>query len=127
RPAHWLHARDAPRGGARRGPVRPACGRGQDRRHSRAGARLARGRAPLRARKGVGHGGIPRHHGAALERARAGALESAIVDGEIVVVSEAGRPRPFSAIQPRLKKTTPDEALLRDYPVRFLVYDLMFE
>lgn len=56
-----------------------------------------------------------------------GELESAIVDGEIVVVNEAGRPRPFSALQPRLKKTAPSEALMRERPVRLLVYDLMFE
>lgn len=61
------------------------------------------------------------------EAARAGHLATAILDGEIVVVADDGRPRPFSAIQPRLKKTTPDDDLLRDYPVRYLVYDLLFE
>ena len=61
------------------------------------------------------------------DAARTGALEPAILDGEIVVVAPDGRPRPFSAIQPRLKKTTPDDDLIRDYPVRYLVYDLLFE
>ena len=61
------------------------------------------------------------------EAARSGALAPAILDGEIVVFGADGRPRPFSAIQPRLKKTEPDEALLRDHPVRYLVYDLLFE
>jgi DNA ligase-1 len=61
------------------------------------------------------------------EGARSGMLEDAILDGEIVVVGENGRPRPFSAIQPRLKKTIPDEALIRDHPVHYLVYDLLYE
>ncbi len=61
------------------------------------------------------------------EAARAGTLPPAIVDGELVVVTPEGRPRPFSAIQPRLKKTTPDDDLLRDHPVRYLVYDIMWE
>lgn len=54
-------------------------------------------------------------------------MPPAILDGEIVVMSAEGRPRPFSALQPRLKKTEPDEELLREYPVRYLVYDLVFE
>ena len=58
--------------------------------------------------------------------ARAG-LRPAILDGEIVVMTAEGRPRPFSAIQPRLKKTEPDEGLLRDHPVRYVVYDILFE
>jgi DNA ligase-1 len=61
------------------------------------------------------------------EAARAGAVAPAILDGEIVVVNPDGRPRPFSAIQPRLKKTTPDDELLRDHPVRYLAYDLLYE
>jgi DNA ligase-1 len=59
--------------------------------------------------------------------AKAGSLPAAILDGEIVVVAEDGRPRPFSALQPRLKKTEPDEDLLRDHPVRYLAYDLLYE
>jgi DNA ligase-1 len=58
--------------------------------------------------------------------ARAGA-PPAILDGEIVVMTPDGRVRPFSAIQPRLKKTEPDAELLRDHPVRYVVYDLLFE
>lgn len=61
------------------------------------------------------------------EAAKSGALPPAILDGEIVVVTEDGRPRPFSALQPRLKKTEPDEDLLCDHPVRYLAYDLLFE
>lgn len=61
------------------------------------------------------------------EAAREGKIATAILDGEIVVVASDGRPRPFSAIQPRLKKTTPDDELVRDHPVRYLVYDLVYE
>jgi DNA ligase-1 len=59
--------------------------------------------------------------------AASGALAEAILDGEIVVATDDGRPRPFSALQPRLKKTEPDAALLAASPVRLLVYDMMWE
>jgi DNA ligase-1 len=62
-----------------------------------------------------------------LEAAARGSLPPAILDGEIVVMSEGGRPRPFSALQPRLKKTVPDGDLVRAHPVSYLVYDLLFE
>ncbi|MBX3205032.1 MAG: ATP-dependent DNA ligase, partial [Labilithrix sp.] len=65
--------------------------------------------------------------GPLLDAARAEALPAAILDGELVVVTPEGRPRPFSAIQPRLKKTAPDDALVREHPVRYLAYDLLFE
>jgi DNA ligase 1 len=61
------------------------------------------------------------------EAAKGGALPAAILDGEIVVVGEDARPRPFSALQPRLKKLEPDDELVRDYPVAYLVYDLLLE
>jgi DNA ligase-1 len=59
-----------------------------------------------------------------LEDAR---LPKAILDGELVVVAADGRPRPFSAIQPRLKKTEPDADLVAQYPVRYLAYDILLE
>ncbi len=62
-----------------------------------------------------------------LTRAAADGLPEAIVDGEIVVVAEDGRPRPFSALQPRLKKTEPDAELVREHPVVLLVYDIVWE
>jgi DNA ligase 1 len=62
-----------------------------------------------------------------LEAVKAGTLAPAILDGEIVVTTEDGRPRPFSAIQPRLKKSEPDDDLVRENPVSYLVYDLLFE
>jgi DNA ligase-1 len=61
------------------------------------------------------------------QAAREGSLRGAVLDGEIVVMSPDGRPRPFSAIQPRLKKTEPGHDLLREHPVRYVVYDLLFE
>ena len=61
------------------------------------------------------------------EAVAAGRITSAILDGEIVVLGADGRPRPFSAIQPRLKKIEPDEELLRAHPVVYLVYDLLYE
>jgi DNA ligase-1 len=62
-----------------------------------------------------------------LEEAAKKGLPRAILDGEIVVVGEGGRVRPFSALQPRLKKTEPDERLLAELPVRYLVYDILHE
>lgn len=57
----------------------------------------------------------------------AAGLRPAVLDGEIVVMTADGRPRPFSALQPRLKKIEPDDDLLASLPVRYLVYDMLFE
>ncbi len=54
-------------------------------------------------------------------------VPAVILDGEIVVVTPDGRPRPFSALQRRLKKTEPGESLLRSNPVQYVVYDILFE
>lgn len=64
---------------------------------------------------------------APLARAVAEGTAPVILDGELVVVTADGRPRPFSAIQPRLKKTAPDAHLLARHPVRYLAYDLLLE
>lgn len=77
--------------------------------------------------KGAVTAAFPDVTGPLHEAARSGALPTAILDGEIVVVGLEGRPRPFSAIQPRLKKTTPDDELVRDHPVVYLAYDLLYE
>lgn len=61
------------------------------------------------------------------EYMKGGQLPSAILDGELVVVTPDGRPRPFSALQLRLKKVRPDASLLQSAPVRYLVYDLLYE
>lgn len=84
------------------------------------GVRLfARGKGPVTT-------AFPDVAGPLAEAAHRG-VPAAILDGEIVVMTAEGRPRPFSAIQPRLKKTEPDEDLLRDHPVRYVVYDLLLE
>ena len=62
-----------------------------------------------------------------VEAAAAGRVTPAILDGEIVVFGADGRLRPFSAIQPRLKKIEPDDELVRAHPVVYLVYDLLYE
>lgn len=64
---------------------------------------------------------------APLARAIADGAAPVILDGELVVVTPDGRPRPFSAIQPRLKKTVPDASLLARHPVRYLAYDILLE
>ena len=56
-----------------------------------------------------------------------GDLRPAILDGEIVVTAEGGRPRPFSALQPRLGRTAPSPELVGAHPVVLLVYDLLWE
>ena len=94
----------------------------------RAQAHVASGGVKLFARgKGSVTTAFPEIVRALEEGARNGMLEDAILDGEIVVVTDTGRPRPFSAIQPRLKKTTPDEELIRDHPVHYIVYDILYE
>jgi DNA ligase-1 len=77
--------------------------------------------------KGAVTAAFPDITGPLAEAARAGTLPPAILDGEIVVTNGDGRPRPFSALQPRLKKLEPDPDLIRAHPVTYLVYDLMFE
>jgi DNA ligase-1 len=47
------------------------------------------------------------------------------LDGEIVAMTEAGKPRPFQSLQPRLKKLAPQPELLDDAPVTLVVYDLL--
>lgn len=77
--------------------------------------------------KGAVTAAFPDLTGPLFDAARTGELPPAILDGEIVVIGADGRPRPFSAIQPRLKKTTPDEALVREHPVVYLAYDILWE
>ena len=94
----------------------------------RAQAHIAPGGVHLFARgKGPVTRAFPDVAGPIAQAARDGRVPSAILDGEIVVMTADGRPRPFSAIQPRLKKTVPDFALVRDHPVKYVVYDILFE
>lgn len=49
----------------------------------------------------------------------------AVLDGEIVAVTPDGRPRPFQALQPRLKKTRPSPADLAEARVALVAFDLL--
>ena len=49
---------------------------------------------------------------------------SVVVDGEIVVVDESGRPS-FSLLQQRMNVSAPDPALVAGVPVQLLVFDLL--
>lgn len=77
--------------------------------------------------KGAVTAAFPDVAGPLAEAAAAGRIAPAILDGEIVVFGADGRLRPFSAIQPRLKKLEPDDELVRAHPVVYLVYDLLYE
>jgi len=68
-----------------------------------------------------------------LPEALAGLPEDAILDGEIVAWSysvgeqnDTGRALPFSALQPRLGRKKVSERLMRDVPVSYLVFDVIY-
>jgi DNA ligase-1 len=65
-----------------------------------------------------------------LPEALAGLPQDAILDGEIVawsyLVGEAGRAVPFSALQQRLGRKKVSEKLMRDVPVAYLVFDVLY-
>lgn len=48
-----------------------------------------------------------------------------VLDGEIVAVGPSGRPRPFQALQPRLKKKRPDAADLAGARVVMVAFDVL--
>jgi DNA ligase-1 len=48
-----------------------------------------------------------------------------VLDGEIVAVTDDGRPRPFQALQPRLKKTRPTAVDLAGARVALVAFDLL--
>lgn len=50
-----------------------------------------------------------------------------VMDGEVLAVTAEGGPRPFQALQARLGRVDPDEAVRRETPVALVVYDLLFE
>ena len=52
-------------------------------------------------------------------------LPSLVLDGEICVVTE-GVIRPFQWLQKRMGAKKPGEVLLREYPVQFIAYDIIF-
>ncbi len=47
------------------------------------------------------------------------------LDGELVALNDDGRPRPFQALQARLRRITPDPSLVSATPVTFIAYDLL--
>jgi DNA ligase-1 len=53
------------------------------------------------------------------------APHQAVIDGEVVAVAPSGRPRPFQALQPRLKKNRPSRADLAEARVALVAFDLL--
>jgi DNA ligase-1 len=49
----------------------------------------------------------------------------AVLDGEIVAIGPSGRPRPFQALQGRLRKTRPTPSDLAEVRVALVVFDLL--
>ncbi|MDP9035305.1 MAG: hypothetical protein M3O50_10900 [Myxococcota bacterium] len=54
-----------------------------------------------------------------------GAHGPAVLDGEIIAIAPSGRPRPFQALQPRLKKSPPSADELTQARVALVVFDLL--
>jgi DNA ligase-1 len=61
-----------------------------------------------------------------LPGALAGLAQDAILDGEIVAWDPAGRARPFSVLQQRLGRKKVSDKMLREIPVAFLVFDVLY-
>ena len=61
-----------------------------------------------------------------LPDALAGLPQDAILDGEIVAWEDPGRARPFSVLQQRLGRKKVSEQMLREVPVAYLVFDVLY-
>jgi DNA ligase-1 len=61
-----------------------------------------------------------------LPDALAGLRQDAILDGEIVAWEQPGRARPFSVLQQRLGRRKVSEKMLREIPVAYLVFDVLY-
>jgi DNA ligase-1 len=61
-----------------------------------------------------------------LPDALAGLPQDAILDGEIVAWESPGRARPFSVLQQRLGRKKVSEKMLREIPVAYLVFDVLY-
>ena len=61
-----------------------------------------------------------------LPDALAGLPQDAILDGEIVAWEYPGRARPFSVLQQRLGRKKVSERMLREIPVAYLVFDVLY-
>jgi DNA ligase-1 len=59
--------------------------------------------------------------------ALSGAPGAVVLDGEIVAVAPDGRPRPFQALQPRLRKGAPSQADLEEAAVNLVAFDVLHE
>jgi DNA ligase-1 len=55
-----------------------------------------------------------------------GLPQDAILDGEIVAWEQAGRARPFSVLQQRLGRKKVSDRMLREVPVAYLVFDVLY-
>jgi len=53
-------------------------------------------------------------------------LQDAILDGEIVAWEQPGRARPFSMLQQRLGRKKVSDRMLREIPVAYLVFDVLY-
>jgi DNA ligase-1 len=61
-----------------------------------------------------------------LPGALAGLPQNAILDGEIVAWEASGRARPFSVLQQRLGRKKVSERMLREIPVAYVVFDVLY-
>jgi DNA ligase-1 len=61
-----------------------------------------------------------------LPAALAGWSHDAVLDGEIVAWETSGRARPFSVLQQRLGRKKVSERMLREVPVAYLVFDVLY-
>ena len=61
-----------------------------------------------------------------LPDALAGLPQDAILDGEIVAWEQPGRARPFSVLQQRLGRKKVSDRMLREVPVAYLVFDVLY-
>jgi DNA ligase 1 len=61
-----------------------------------------------------------------LPDALAGLPRDAILDGEIVAWEHTGQARPFSVLQQRLGRKKVSEKMLREIPVAYLVFDVLY-
>ncbi|MFZ0758896.1 MAG: ATP-dependent DNA ligase [Candidatus Sulfotelmatobacter sp.] len=52
--------------------------------------------------------------------------QDAILDGEVVAWEPSGRARPFSTLQQRLGRKKVSERMLREVPVAYLVFDVLY-
>lgn len=54
-------------------------------------------------------------------------LEEAILDGEVIAVSQEGHPLPFQALSRRLGRVRGIKALMKEVPVRLFLFDILYK